>query len=156
MDKMTSQYKKFLKNISEGLQSKEDFEFVKGEISKLFVLFFDEIDSMRELYEDKLEALLQRQTAFEEKIEVIEDSLKHIEKDIYVGEDGCVCNNFEIVCPYCEKEFILETEELNDEIECPECKNIIELDWNDEYGNCEDEGCSCCDSHCHNDEDEDM
>jgi type I restriction-modification system DNA methylase subunit len=36
-----------------------------------------------------------------------------------------------------------------DEIECPKCHNIIELDWDDE---CCDGECECCGSQCSHDE----
>ena len=52
--------------------------------------------------------------------------------------------DFEIVCPYCNNEFVTDLKLMNEEkteIRCPECNNIIELDWNDD----EDEGCQ---GHC--------
>jgi len=67
-------------------------------------------------------------------------------------------SNFEIVCPYCEYEFVIDANEDKKEVECPECKNIIELDWSGNLD--EDDECS---GHCHgcsgcgdSDEDDDM
>ena len=78
----------------------------------------------------------------------------HIEKDIY-DEDGF---DFEIVCPYCNYEFVIDVDDNKTEVQCPECKNIIELDWNggeDEEGcNGSCHGCSGCDDV--EDEDDDM
>ena len=75
-------------------------------------------------------------------------------KLIYSGEGF----DFEIVCPYCEYEFIIDADEDKNEVECPECNNTIELDWSGDL--CDDEGCS---GHCHgcsscgdSDEDDDM
>ena len=82
---------------------------------------------------------------------------KDIEDDIY-EEEGF---DFEIVCPYCEHEFVIDTSEDKTEIKCPECKNIIELDWSGNLDD-EDDGCSgnCCGcSGCGDDtsdEDDDM
>ena len=39
---------------------------------------------------------------------------------------------FEIVCPYCNYEFIADIDEHEDEILCPECNNPIELDWSED------------------------
>ena len=85
------------------------------------------------------------------KVVVPSVEIKTMEKELYIDEDS----DFSITCPYCNNEFIVECEELKDEIECPECNNIIELDWGD--------GCSCGDdecghdcSHCHHDEEDDM
>ena len=81
--------------------------------------------------------------------------IDHIENDIYSDEGF----DFEIVCPYCEYEFVIDANEENQEIECPECKNLIELDWSGDFS--EDDQCSG--GHCHGcsdcgntDEDDDM
>lgn len=75
--------------------------------------------------------------------------------------------DFEIVCPYCDNEFLIDINGENSKIECPKCNNVIELDWS---GNFEEEiqsfGCGAgrC-SGCHGcgntlinqkDEDDDM
>lgn len=114
--------------------------------------------------ENKIEQLLkevkelkENQKEMTEKMSKMQQVIDHIEDDIY-EEEGF---DFEIVCPYCEHEFVIDTSEDKTEIECPECKNIIELDWS---GNLDDEndGCSgnCCGcSGCGDDtsdEDDDM
>ena len=37
--------------------------------------------------------------------------------------------DIQIVCPYCEEEFIVDLDQNSLEIECPNCSNVIELDW---------------------------
>ena len=69
--------------------------------------------------------------------------------------------DFEIVCPYCNYEFVIDVDENKTEIECPECNNLIELDWSGDVddepsaggclGDCH--GCHGCGSE---DEDDDM
>lgn len=120
-------------------------------MTNLFMIFFNEVDSLKELYEEKVDTILARQGAIEEKVTKMEGTLNNIEKDIYLDDEDT--SDFEIVCPYCNNEFIIEMEELKDEVQCPECKNMIELDWNDDEG-CDD-NCSGCHGHCH-DEDDDM
>ena len=52
--------------------------------------------------------------------------------------------DFEIVCPYCENEFLIDL--TKNKIECLKCKNIIELEWT---GNMEeDETSSGCSGRC--------
>ena len=71
--------------------------------------------------------------------------------------------DFEIVCPYCENEFLIDLKQKN--FECPKCNNLIELDWT---GNMEEEqeqksngcagkcsGCKGCEG-LNIDEDDDM
>ena len=63
--------------------------------------------------------------------------------------DNDVDYEFEIVCPYCNYEFVTGKEtNLKDELECPKCHNIIELDW-DDY--CDGE-CNHCNNHCYSDD----
>lgn len=114
--------------------------------------------------ENKIEQLLkevkelkENQKEMTEKMSKMQQVIDHIEDDIY-EEEGF---DFEIVCPYCEHEFVIDTSEDKTEIKCPECKNIIELDWSGNLDD-EDDGCSenCCGcSGCGDDtsdEDDDM
>ena len=64
----------------------------------------------------------------DEKISQIQQIITHIESDIYSEDEF----DLEIICPYCSYGFILEDGEEKTEIECPECKNTIELDWTDD------------------------
>lgn len=153
MSKLTSQYKKFMKDLEENIENVEDYNLIKSELSKLFMIFFNEIDEMKDLYEKKIDAILERQSSFNEKINKVEGILNNIQKDIYLDETS----DFEITCPYCEKEFIIQMEELKDEVECPECKNLIELDWNGDISDCPENGCpGCKNNDCNYDEDDDM
>ena len=92
--------------------------------------------------ENKLDLILQKQQELENKINSIERVINKIENDIYVDE----AFDLEIVCPYCNNEFVVDMDEDRKEVTCPECENIIELDWTgdlDEFG-CGPEGCSGC------------
>ena len=128
MDTLTSKYKKILKDLEKNIKNEEDLEYIKAQMSNLFMIFFDEIDTLKENYEEKIQSILTTQKGFEEKISKIETTLANISKEIYVDDN----TDFEIECPYCNYNFILETSELKPEIECPNCKNVIELDWDNE------------------------
>lgn len=86
----------------------------------------------------KLKSLEENQKTINEQISKMEQILNHIKEDIYSEEEF----DFEIVCPYCEHEFVVDLDEEKTEIECPECKNMIDLDWS---GDLDEEGCS---GHC--------
>ena len=101
----------------------------------------------------EMREIKENQKIMNDKMERMQQIINHIESDIY-AEEGF---DFEIVCPYCEYEFVIDADEDKKEIECPECKNIIELDWS---GDIEEDGCS---GHCNgcsgcgeSDEDDDM
>ena len=67
----------------------------------------------------------------------VQNVIDVIEKDIY--EDSL---DSEIVCPYCNNEFLADIDDEETEIECPECHNIIELDMNIDTFKGEYMGCS--------------
>ena len=102
----------------------------------------------------EMKEIKENQKIMTEKMTKMQQVIDHIENDIYSDEGF----DFEIVCPYCEYEFVIDVDENKKEIECPECKNTIELDWSGDLE--EDTGCS---GHCHgcsgcedSDEDDDM
>ena len=91
--------------------------------------------------DEKINELEKMQNELDARMAKMQQVIDHIEKDIY-DEDGF---DFEIVCPYCNYEFVIDLDENKSEIECPECKNMIELDWT---GNIDDEQ-SGCGGSCH-------
>lgn len=103
----------------------------------------------------EMKTIKENQIIMNEKMEKMQKVIDHIESDIYVDEGF----DFEIVCPYCENEFVIDASEDKTQVECPECKNMIELDWS---GDLYDEEGGCA-GHCHTcpgcgpiDEDDDM
>ena len=162
MSNINKDYKEIIKNLEENIKDKTDLEYAKAQMSVLTNMFIQEVQGIQELTDTKIEAILQNMVSLENKLSNVAKTVETIEKDIYEQED---CD-FEIVCPYCNNEFMVEYDELKDEVKCPECNNTIELDWT---GDCnEDEhGCSCCDhedkcggscncEECDCDEDDDM
>ena len=149
-------YTSFLKDVEENIKNKEDLEY----ITKRFEQFYNQIESsssnnkIAEM-ENKLKDLENKQNEIDEKFERIEEVVSNIEKDIY-SEEGF---DFEIVCPYCNYEFVIDVDEEKTEVECPECKNIIALDWlgdlDDDHLGCNG-GCSSCHGCGPDDEDDDM
>ena len=97
--------------------------------------------------EDKLNALIKKQEQADRLIQELNDKMDNVYEDIYneVQEE-----NFTISCPYCNYEFDAEIDEDFNEIRCPECGNLIELDWNGNPNDDQDKGNGCsggC-SHC--------
>lgn len=97
---------------------------------------FKEILEKIEILTNKVENIEKRQRIIEDKINQIHNSVSGIEEDIY--DDGF---ELEIICPYCNTEFVADVESKS-EVKCPECQNIIELDWNG------GEEQQCCSGHC--------
>lgn len=153
MKNIKNEYKSFLDDIEKNIKNKEDLEYIKKRFTSFLDVILEQIDYIADYKKEEMEKLEQAQKKIEEKMAKMQTVIDNIEKDIY-SEDGF---DFEIVCPYCNYEFIIDVDENKTEIECPECKNTIELDWtgdvNDEHNECAGDcnGCHGCD-----DEDDDM
>ena len=150
MSDLNSKYKQIINDIEEKITDKKDQEFVKEKITELSVLYIDIIDRLTMLTNERLNGIEESQREIDNRLNKVQDIVENIESDIYSDDDY----EFEVVCPYCNYEFVADIDtESKEELECPECHNIIELDWNEEEG-CS-HGCSHCSSHCvHEDEEE--
>lgn len=157
MTQLKKEYKKFIDDIEKNIKNKEDLEYIKERFAKFLDIILDQMENVLNYKEEKMEKLEQTQKELDEKLQKMQEIVNNIEKDIY-SEDGF---DFEIVCPYCNNEFVIDVNEERTEVECPECNNIIELDWS---GNLDEEnGCNGSCSHCSgcedidfNDDDDDM
>ena len=124
---LNKKFKEVIKNLEENLTNKDDLTYSKSQITELAMAFLDELDKMESSFQKKIEKC-------EERIELMERNIDQIENDFL--EEDFEDNDLEhIQCPYCNANFFIEFDETKKEIKCPDCKNIIELDW----GNFEDD-----------------
>ena len=157
MSTLKDSYTSFIKDIEANIKNKEDLDYVKSRFAEFLDVVLQQMDHIMDYRKGEVEELEKKQKELDDKMDKMENIVRNIEKDIY-SEDGF---DFEIVCPYCDYEFVIDVDENKTEIECPECNNIIELDWT---GNLDDEqGCSGSCSSCNGcsedeefDEDDDM
>ena len=157
MGSIKNEYKSFLDDIEKNIKNKEDLEYIKKRLVSFVDAISTRVDDIANFRKEEIEQLEKRQNEIEEKMSKMQGIIDNIEKDIY-AEEGF---DFEIVCPYCENEFIIDVDENKTEVECPECNNVIELDWT---GNVDEEPeHDACNGSCHgchgcedNDEDDDM
>lgn len=154
MGNIKEEYKSFFDDIEKNIKNKEDLEYIKKRFTSFFEVVFERFNTITEDKEERIQELEKSQNMIEEKVSKMEEIIKHIEKDIY-SEEGF---DFEIVCPYCNNEFVIDMDEDEKEVKCPECNNIIELDWT---GDLDDE--ESCSGDCHScggcnidEEDDDM
>ena len=121
MAELTEKCKQIMLELESKIKDPNDLETAKIQVYDLLESFLQEVERIQDEANKRIEKLIQNQS----KLDI---RLSNIEKDIY--EDG---SDVDIVCPYCNHEFVVDDEELtNNEIICPECNNTIELDWNDE------------------------
>ena len=148
MSKLKDEYKSFLDDIEKNIKNKEDLIYIKERFAKFMDVVIEKIDEILNNKNEELEQLLEMQKNLEARMDKMQAILDNIEKDIYSDEGF----DFEIICPYCNYEFIADIDDSKTEVRCPECKNMIELDWSGENDEDSDEcsghcsGCSGCDS----------
>ena len=156
MTTLKEEYKNFLDDIDKNIKNKEDLLYIKTRFAKFLDVVIDQMEYIMDMKENKIQEIEKMQTELEQKLDKVQSVVDNIERDIY-SEDGF---DFEITCPYCEHEFIIDVDENKTEVECPNCENIIELDWSGdpdaEEQNCNGSchGCHGCDDQ--SDEDDDM
>ena len=122
----------YLKGLAEGLgiggDSKEDK--LIGVIIETLDLMADEIDSLNE-----------NQLDIGEELDVLSDDLAEVENIVYdddwdEDDDCCCCDEddmFSVVCPACNEEITLDESVLDmGEIECPNCGETLEFEFDED------------------------
>lgn len=151
MEELQKKVKQILSDLESNLKDKEDIEYAKNKVFELYSSFADEIEKIEETCVKKVDSMAARYSVLETRMAEIESVLNKIEKDIYIGEEEY---DLDIVCPYCEAEFTIDSsDEKKESIICPECNHEIELDWNEEHECGHD--CHHCDHDCSEEENED-
>lgn len=151
---LKNEYKSFLDDIEKNIKNKEDLEYIKKRFATFLDVVVDQMDYIMDYKQNEIAKLEQTQNNLSAQINQMQQVIDNIEKDIY-SENGF---DFEIICPYCDYEFIIDVDENKTEVQCPECQNVIELDWS---GEVDDENSNTgCSGNCHGchdcDEDDDM
>ena len=130
MTDLKKRFNEILQNIEKSVSNKEDLDYIKTQVYNVSMLFLNELDKLAEINLVRLNTMINKEKELETKIENMEKVIANLEKEIYSSDDD---SDFEIRCPYCNSEFIEDfSNGLKHEVKCPECDNIIELDWNEE------------------------
>ncbi len=156
MNKLKDEYNSFLKDIEKNINNKEDLKYIKTRFEKLTNVISDyyELNNYKE--NTRLDSIEEKQNNMINKLDEIESRINKIQSEFYSEGDF----DIEIVCPYCDYEFIADINEDNEEINCPNCNNLIELDWTggiyEEEKNNDFRGCPGCGGCQRFDEDDEM
>ena len=115
---ISEKYNAILSRLEEGIEDKRDFNLAKSALSDLAICFIDELAKQNEIYNYKVSNFEIRLSELEKKILEEENISKN---EITLTET--------INCPYCGFEFGVEYDDTKQETTCPNCNNLIELDW---------------------------
>ncbi len=143
LEHLKKEMNSFLNDVNQNIKDQNDLIYIKERTSKLLDVMMEEVEKLVDYKEEKLNAIVKKQREEEIKLQELREKIDTIYEDIYEEED----DSFSISCPYCNHEFDAEIDEEFHEIRCPECGNLIELDWN---GNPDDEQDSGCGGNCSN------
>ena len=122
----------YLKGLAEGLglngESRED---------KLLAAVIDTLDVMAQ----EIDSLNENQLDIGEELDALSDDLSDVESVVFDEDDDddddccCCCDDdmFSVVCPACDEEITLDESVLDlGEIECPNCGEKLEFDFDDD------------------------
>ena len=121
-------YQEIIKGLEKNIEDPKELEYVKEQFSDFTVYFLNIINNMQSSYEKRISNI-------ENKFQRVEEKLNYIEKELFDEMENLETIN----CPYCNYNFMTEVDEGQDEIECPECGNLIELDWEEQNEEDDDE-----------------
>ena len=114
---ISEKYNAILSKLEENIEDKRDFNLAKSALSDLAICYIDEITKLNETYNFKISNFESRLSELEKKLLLEEESSNEI-----TLTEG-------ISCPYCGFEFQVEYDDQKQETTCPNCNNLIELDW---------------------------
>lgn len=119
-----------LSDLDKNVKNKEDLEYVKSQIYNISMLFLDEIDKLAEMNIEKMNAMIEREKDLSNRINAMEKMIENIESEMIIDDEPL---DFTIQCPYCNAEFVEDfTSGFKREVKCPECDNIVQLEWSPE------------------------
>ncbi len=125
---LNKKFKEVIKNLEGNLESKKDLIYAKSQITELTMEYLNELEKLESVYKQKI-------AIFENRLDGLEIAMQKIDNEIFQDSDEEETDLEPIKCPYCNTHFFIEFDNTKKEIKCPDCKNIIELDW----GNFEDD-----------------
>lgn len=132
MAELSDKYTKILDDIRTSISNIDERKYVEKKLLELSSVYLGLLDRLTRTNTAKISKIEENQEKIVKKVTEIQESISNMKNDIY-ELDGY---DFEIVCPYCNFEFVTEIEKYHrEEIECPNCNNIIELDWDDSKKN---------------------
>ena len=129
------QLQKLMADMNKNIKDQEDLKYVQENFIKTLA--------------DMLQKMDNENKSNQNRISKLEEKVLRMEKEFFVTDSY----DIEIVCPYCNYQFETEFDEDKKEVKCPECHNVIELDWSSE-DDCDSKCDSChgCHGH-HNNQD---
>lgn len=120
---ISKKYNEILSNLESHISNKKDLDYIKKQITDLTIVYIDELDKSNNKTNKKFSNIEKRLLEIENKIDLLDDVDEEFIEEPENGE--------KINCPYCNYSFSVEYDISNNETNCPNCDNLIVLDWGD-------------------------
>ena len=106
MEELQEKVKTILSELEKNLKDREDIEYAKNKIFELYTAFADEIEKVEESCVKKMDVISAKYSLLDTRMSELENVLHKIENDIYINEEDY---DLDIVCPYCNAEFTIDS-----------------------------------------------
>ena len=130
MSKLDETYRKIIETLEKNIKDEAELNNAKEQIDIIVKDVIENYDNIFNKYDEKIDYLEKLQNDSERRIDDLEKRIKYFEKLLEM-EDYDIF----ITCPYCGFEFQTEYDESIEEIPCPECGRLIDIDWSDDEEN---------------------
>ena len=125
---ITNEMRQFLTDIKENIKNPEELHYLLQRTEKLYDVILTQMERLTDYKVEEMNEIRNIQKKHHDRIDEMEEKIKQLSIDVYDEE----LEEFENNCPYCNYTFDADIDDNVREIVCPECNNIIELDWNQE------------------------
>lgn len=130
MSKLDETYRKIIETLEKNIKDGAELNNAKEQIDNIVKDVIENYDNIFNKYDEKIDYLEKLQNDSERRIDDLEKRIKYFEKLLEM-EDYDIF----VTCPYCGFEFQTEYDETIEEIPCPECGRLIDIDWSDDEEN---------------------
>ena len=126
LEELGNEMRQYLKDLKNTIKDKKTLEYLLDRTENLYDMVFNELREILYMNMEEYENGEYLDEEQEDKIDEIEMKIESAYEGIY---EECGEQEYEIYCPNCGEEFEAVVRKGIKEIVCPECDEVIKLEW---------------------------
>lgn len=130
MSNFEEQYHKIIETLENTIKDEKKLDYAKEQLEIMIQSMVDDFSVILDKYDEKMNIIESTNLQNSKRLKELEERISSFEKMIELDDYDIF-----VTCPYCGFEFQTEYDESITEIPCPECQEIIEIDWSDDEEN---------------------